>query len=65
MTRTKYFMTDSDREAIYIMADEGLPYKIIAHIMNRPQGTINGVISKGILEGKVKRRIDREDKRKE
>jgi hypothetical protein len=41
-----------------------MAYKDIAHELDRPQGTINKVISDGILAGKVTRRNGRWDERK-
>lgn len=63
--RTKRTLSEPERKAIYTMADEGLAYKDIAKIMQRPQGTINQVISKGILLGVVKRRVERTNTRKD
>ena len=53
-----------ERERILRMAEEGVPYREIAEMLDRPQGTINRAISDGILTGRVPRRRDRFDTRK-
>jgi DNA-directed RNA polymerase specialized sigma24 family protein len=58
-------ISDEERAEIFRMAEDGTPYRAIAERFDRPQGTINRAISDGILAGKVTRRRDREDPRKD
>ena len=53
-----------ERAQILRMATEGAPYRDIATLLDRPQGTINRVISDGILDGTVPRRFSRFENRK-
>jgi DNA-directed RNA polymerase specialized sigma24 family protein len=57
-------MSDEERARVWALAADGVAYKDIAHKLDRPQGTINKVISDGILAGKVTRRNGRWDERK-
>ncbi len=54
-----------EREQILRMACEGKPYRAIAQEVGRPQGTVNLVISDGILQGRVPRRYERLENRRE
>lgn len=53
-----------ERETILRMAGEGTPYRAIALATGRPQGTINGIISEGILAGRITRRYERLENRR-
>jgi DNA-directed RNA polymerase specialized sigma24 family protein len=54
-----------ERELILKLAAEGVAYRAIAERLNRPQGTINRAISDGILTGRITRRNERFDSRKD
>ena len=54
-----------EREEILRMASEGKPYRAIAQAVDRPQGTVNLIISDGILQGRVPRRYERLENRRE
>jgi DNA-directed RNA polymerase specialized sigma24 family protein len=58
-------ISDEERAEIFRMAEEGTPYRAIAERFDRPQGTINRAISDGILTGRITRRNERFDSRKD
>jgi DNA-directed RNA polymerase specialized sigma24 family protein len=57
-------MPTEERETIWRLAEEGVSYKAIAAQLERPQGTVNSVISDGILQGRVTRRYARVENRR-